>query len=454
MSSLPEEIVVSDLDPYRSDWWAMALMRERAGDPFPAPAAAARPRSTEEVVACVRWAREQGLGVVVRGGGSGVCGSAVPAQGCLVIDMAEIAHIEVDPMSFTFMAGAGIFGPALEQRLEEHGMTLGHVPQSFNISTLGGWIATKATGQLSTLYGGIEDRLLGLTAVLASGEVVSNRAVPRVSAGPDWWRLFLGAEGTLGVVTEATVSAFATPETHIWVQYSLKDFESGLELCRRCIAKGIRPSVARVYDAPDAALNFGPLGITDPVAIFRFEGSSEIVEASAASMARTGAGLGDVIDVDAGRHWWEHRFKAADTYRQILAGNGALGRFGVVDTIEVAATWSQLGSLYRGVVDAMTPHVDVLLAHASHLYPSGANIYFTFLIASASDDREAMERYGRAWEAGAAATHGASATLSHHHGIGLQKAPWLAGEWGSGASVQSMLKKAFDPSGLMNPGKL
>lgn len=440
------------VDGYRSDHWALALMNERRGQPFAPPEAAFRPATTEEVAECVAWARGQGLGVVARGGGSGVCGGAVPGERTVVIDLTRIDHIVVDSERTTVRAGAGVFGPALEAALAAEGLSIGHVPQSLQISTVGGWVATKAMGQLSTKYGGIEGRLLGLTAVLADGSVVSNRPVPRASQGPDWWRLFLGSEGTLGIVTEVILEAFPLPPHSSWLEVNLDSFEDGFDLARSFMGSGLRPCVARTYDSADASVNFGALGISSPIGLFRFEGHQEMVEAEHALAARI---AGDrVATLGAGEHWWEHRFKAADTYRQILAGEGALGSFGVVDTLEVAAFWPDLGPLYRSVAKGLEGQVDVLMAHCSHLYMSGGNIYFTFLIASATSEEDAVERYRSVWQVAGDTVSGLGATVSHHHGIGLLKAPWLDAEWGSGGQVSRSIKAALDPDGSMNPGKL
>lgn len=447
------EVSADLLHLYAADWWALAMMRQRRGEPFASPVAAFLPTTVEEVAECVSWATASGYGVIARGGGSGVCGAVVPGEGTVVLDMTKMDQIDIDPSSMVVRTGAGTYGPALEDALNAKGLTLGHVPQSFHLSTVGGWVATKATGQLSTRYGGIEDRLLGMTAVLADGDVVSNRPVPRSSAGPDWWRMFLGAEGTLGVVTEVVLSAFPVPPQSKWLEVKFGSFNAGLAFARELIVAGVRPAVARVYDTPDASVNFGALGVASPLGVFRFEGIEELVSAEHDVALRL-ASDHEVVQIGAGDHWWEHRFKAADTYRQILSGEGAIGPLGVADTMEVAAFWPDLPGLYEEVVAAMGDQVDVLMAHASHLYMSGANIYFTFLIASAKDEHDAEQRYHDAWRAGADAVERRGATVSHHHGIGLQKAPWLTAEWGTGRKVNEAIKKALDPDGRMNPGKL
>lgn len=457
MEDLPAEILVKDLAQYRSDWWALSLLRKRRGDPAPLPKAAVRPRTIEEVAAVLRWASGRRVPVVAWGGGSGVCGAAEPGPEAIVLDLTAMnAVIEVDPRSLMVSAQAGIFGPALEEAIAAHGMTLGHVPQSFHLSTLGGWIGTKAIGQLSTRYGGIEERVLGLTAVLSDGTAISSKRVPRASTGPDWWRAFIGAEGTLGVVCEATLSAFAAPETTRWMGAAVASFSEGLDLLRRLVQAGLRPAVARLYDQADASLSFGALGLgSTPLIILRFEGAAALVEAEVLLAEKIAAEAGaQPIGPEAGEHWWNHRFDAVAAYRRLLAGEGALGPLGVVDTMEVAAFWGGLEALYLRVRDALARHADVVLAHASHLYMSGANIYFTFLISSAADEEDAEARYRAVWKSGMEAALEAGGTISHHHGVGLLKSPWMADELGSGAAALRRLKEAFDPEGIMNPGKL
>jgi alkyldihydroxyacetonephosphate synthase len=451
-----DSIRVDDLEPYRSDWWALSLIRERRGEPDPMPAAAFKPRSAAEVAGVIKWAAAQNMPVVARGGGSGVCGAAMPGAGAAVIDLTAMDRVvKIDPLSLVATAEAGITGPALEAALDEAEMTLGHVPQSFHLSTLGGWISTKAIGQFSTRYGGIEDRVLGLEAVLGSGEIVTSKPSPRASTGPDWWRMFLGAEGTLGVVTQATLSAFPKPESKKWVSTEVATFKEGLELLRHLIRAGLRPAVARLYDQTDASLNFGRLGVSSPVAILLFEGTEDLVAAESRIAQTICEAEGTkILGPEPGEHWLQVRFHAVDQYRKLLAGQGALGPFAVVDTMEVSSFWSRLPSLYDSVRNVLAAHADGVLAHASHLYTTGANIYFTFLISSTQDEADAEARYLRAWEAGMRATLDAGGAMSHHHGVGALKSRWMEEEHGSGMYALRRIKESFDPGGMMNPGKL
>jgi alkyldihydroxyacetonephosphate synthase len=455
LGRLPPEIVVEETGPYRSDWWALALLADRSGNSFPEPAAALRPRSTEEVSMILRAAKESKTPIVARGGGSGVCGAAIASEGAVILDLTGMETIlNVDRGSLVVTAQAGVSGPKLESVLNESGMTLGHIPQSFHVSTLGGWVGTKATGQLSTKYGGIEDRVLGLSAVLADGTIVSSKASPRSSTGPDWWRMFIGSEGTLGVVTEASLECLRQSESFAWLGFAPATFASGLDLFREMIQRGLAPSVARIYDEADAAISFSRLGISGPVVIMRFEGTERLIAAEVDEARNIFGKECEELGDGPGLHWWDHRFNAVETYRRLMAGEGPLGPHAVVDTMEVAAFWGELDRLYDELRSALASVADGVLAHASHLYASGANIYFTILMSSSNDDAEAESRYRAAWDAGMKATMEAGGTISHHHGIGLLKQPWLEQELGSGMEALRRLKAAFDPDGLMNPGKL
>ncbi|MCA1840779.1 MAG: FAD-binding oxidoreductase [Actinomycetota bacterium] len=455
---LPDRIIEPDVDAYRADWWTLSLMQARAGQSIEPPDLVVKPRDADEVAMCLRYARENGKTVIPRGGGSGVCGGAKASAGSMVMDLCRMNHIgQVDETSMTVEVGSGTTGPDLESALNESGLTLGHMPQSFHISTVGGWVSTKATGQFSTRYGGIEERILSLEAVLADGTFVAGKATPRSAAGPDWWRMLIGAEGTLGIVTSATLSAFAEPQHHRWLVRSFPDIGLGIEACRLIMRSMLRPSVVRLYDQADSALNFGPAGYaTDmPLMLVRFEGEPAMVEAEASIAQRIcDETSGALADPSLANHWWSHRFKAADSYQRILSSNGPLGPFGVAETIEVSATWHGLANLHAMVRDAISPHVDIVAAHVSHLYMSGANIYLTFLISGATSHNEAIDRYNDAWDSAMQACLSAGGSISHHHGIGVVRRRWMQEELGSGLAALRRLKDSFDPEGLLNPGKL
>lgn len=438
------------------DRWALALLREARGERVPPPIAVVFPPSTKEVAAVMAWASETGTAVVPRGGGSGVCGGAEAVKGSVVLDLSRMHRVlAVDPVSQVVEVEAGIRGERLEAALEAHGLTVGHYPQSMALSTVGGWIAASSAGQASAGYGTIEDLVLGTTLVLGDGTVARLRPVPRSAAGPDLRRLLVGSEGTLGIVTEAVLSCARRPSSYEWHAFGLPSFDAALTLARQVTQSDLAPLVLRAYDEADAALTFGPIGHAGGcVAILGF-GSDQPGLADRGRLAgRLAHDLGaSPLPPHYGEHWWEHRNDAVELYRSIME-NRSWGSGVVVDTMEVAALWGYLPRLYRQVRAALLRYSDAAGCHLSHPYRSGASLYFTFLVRG-PDDHEVETRYLRAWEDAARACLAAGGTMTHHHGVGLLKRPFMEEELGEGGlALLRRVKAALDPTGILNPGKL
>lgn len=451
VSTHPEEVAGR-----ARDRWVLAMLRERAGNPSLPPSAVVSPQSTEEVAQVLAWATDAGVPVVPRGGGSGVSGGAMAVRGGIVLDLSRLDRIlEVDETSRTATVEAGVRGDRLEERLAESGLTTGHYPQSLAISTVGGWIAARSAGQASTAYGPIEDRVLGLVAVLADGRLLRMRPVPRSAAGLDLRLLFAGSEGTLGVVTEATLALERRPDL-AWLAWRLPAFEAGLDLARPLVQEGIGPVILRVYDEPDALLSFGSIGHErGAVAIAAIDagvpGADERAAAARTLAPATGA---EELPASYGEHWWERRFDAVELYERIMGPERAFGDGVVVETVEMAGLWRDLADLYAGVGAALRPHAEAVGCHVSHGYGSGASLYFTMLIREASDE-EAERAYLAAWEDAARACHEAGGTVTHHHGVGVLKAPFMEAEVGpAGVQVLRALEEALDPARILNPGKV
>ena len=245
VSRLPDGAVQTDAEMLREraiDSWALALLRRVRGDELPVPAAVVFPASTEEVAAVLAWASETATAVIPRGGGSGVCGGAEADTGSIVLDLSRLNKItDIDLVSQVAHVQAGVRGDRLEDALAGHGLTVGHYPQSIAMSTVGGWIAASSAGQASTGFGAIEDVLLGLTAVLPQGEILRCRPVPRSAAGPDLRRLLVGSEGTLAVVTEATLACRARPAAWDWLAFGFDGFAALADGLRERSAPGPVP---------------------------------------------------------------------------------------------------------------------------------------------------------------------------------------------------------------------
>jgi alkyldihydroxyacetonephosphate synthase len=459
VARLPEGAVSThpgELSSRSRDAWPLAMLREARGERLPRPLAVVFPRSTEDVAAAVGWAAEHGVPVVPRGGGSGVCGGAQAVWRGVVIDTSRMNRVlSIDEESQAVHVEAGIHGDRLESALADHGLTVGHYPQSMAISTVGGWIAARSAGQASAGYGAIEDLVLGVVAVLPDGSVLRLRPAPRSAAGPDLRTLLAGSEGTLGVVTEATLSVSRAPGSLAWAAFRFPRFEDGLGPAREIVQRGLAATILRLYDEPDATLTFGSLGHEDGailiLALADRPGRQAVLDAVG---ELAGAAGGDRRDQEYGQHWWEHRYDAVGLYRQIMEQR-MLGPGVMVDTLEVAALWRDLPDLYHRVRAALAEYAARPVAgHLSHPYRSGASLYFTFLL-HAQDDRAVEERYVRAWMDAAAACHASKGTISHHHGIGLLKAPFLGEELGEGGlAALRAVKRALDPAGVLNPGKL
>ena len=435
------------------DWWPLALGWAASGEVPARAAAVVRPRNVGEVAAVLAVCNESGVPVTPAAGRSGVCGGSVPVAGGIVLDLCALDGIHhVDDDSLLVTVGAGTFGPDLEDGLRgNHGVTLGHWPQSMALSTVGGWLACRGAGQYSTRYGKIEDMVVGLEAVLADGTVVhTGGRAPRSATGPDLNQLLVGSEGTLGVITSATLRVHPVPPAEVRSAWTFPDFAAGLEACRMVLRRGANPAVLRLYDAAESRRSFD---LQDACALIVLdEGDRLLVDANLAITAevcsRLGGQDGDVALV--GR-WLEHR-------NDVSALGALISRGFVVDTIEIAGRWAALPGLYSSVTDRLKTIEGTMAAtaHQSHAYTDGACLYFTF----ASRPPEGAGRswaedyYRQAWGVVMDEVTGAGAAVSHHHGIGLVRSAALVDSLGSGHRVLSALKAALDPKGILNPGKL
>jgi alkyldihydroxyacetonephosphate synthase len=439
------------LDAVRSDTWVRSIVAELAGRAAPQPAAVVEPASTAEAAVVARLCREAGVPVIPVGGGSGVVGGVLARPDAVMLSTAALTGIvEVHEEDLLAVVRAGTNGWELEQELQARGLTTGHWPQSIRLSTVGGWVATRASGQFSTAYGSVEDLVLALEAVLPDGRVLRTRRTPRAASGPDLRHLLLGSEGTLGLVTEVTFSLRPLPERRLAQAFSFASFRAGLEAIRRSMAVGHRPPVVRLYDGVEADRHFGayaPDGHAFLVLVH--EGPRGVVEAEVALVADLcRAAGGRTADAAAAEGWLAHRSEPP-------SARPFLERGVAVDTLEVAATWSVVGDLYDDLLAAVgaLPGVVSVSAHSSHSYRSGTNLYLTF--AAAPDDGDLAAAYDACWAESMRVTVRHGAGISHHHGIGRVRRPWLAAELGdTGVALLRALKRALDPDDLWNPGVL
>jgi alkyldihydroxyacetonephosphate synthase len=434
------------------DWWPLAIVWATAGTVPARPAAVARPSDPTEVSAVLALCHEAQVPVTPVAGRSGVCGASVPVFGGVSLDLCALTGLgAVDDVSLVVDVGAGAFGVDLEAELRaSHGVTLGHWPQSMELSTVGGWLACRSAGQYSTRYGKIEDMVVGLDVVLADGSIVHTGGWPRSATGPDLTQLFVGSEGTLGVITGSRLRVHPVPSEERRLAFGFRSFAEGLEACRRSLRRGATPAVLRLYDEVESARTFGA---DDTCALIVLdEGDPVLIEATEQIVAEECArGAADPLDGSLVERWLEHR--------NDVSALGALARRHiVVDTIEIAARWSALLPIYEDAVSRLRSLDGTLAAsaHQSHAYGDGACLYFTFAgQGPAPEDLGWAEAYyAEAWRAVMEATTVRGGAISHHHGVGLNRARFLAPALGAAFETLVGLKAAVDPRGILNPGKL
>jgi alkyldihydroxyacetonephosphate synthase len=524
----------TDLSAYSRDMWPRLLFAIRDGARLQAPHFVAWPESARETASVVELARKHGLPIIPYGGGSGVCGGTVPVHGGVTVDLKRMTEMStVDRDSMTCNVEAGLNGERFERALEHRGYTLGHFPSSIYCSTVGGWLATRAAGQMSTKYGKIEDRVAGVTVVTGRGEIIETDELARASTGPNWTQLIVGSEGTLGIITSARLRVSLQPSLRLLRGFEFEDVTAGVEAIRRVMQRGLKPAVVRLYDEFDTfvhslgsnhdngahgldpkrfapapkpgggalpAINRRPTEADDGGFFGRLVGSlvsgdrrgsrralqrglvaaalsrprlfNTVAGAVAERLSRRGcllivglegsrirteaeAGLafaeleragGKNLGEEPGRQWLEHRYAVSYKMSKVFA-QGAF-----VDTMEVASTWERLLDMYDAVKQAIGRHAAVM-AHFSHAYSEGCSIYFSF--AGYGETRAESERiYDSIWREGLAAASRAGGTISHHHGVGMLKAPMMATEHRDAMRIFRALKTTFDPDGIMNPGKL
>jgi alkyldihydroxyacetonephosphate synthase len=434
---------------YRVDAWPLAVKRVRNGSPGIPPIGVALPRSTADVARVLAWAAGRGVAVVPWGGGSSVTGAPLPTPDALVIDMRGLSQVqEIDKSGGRVTVEAGVMGAALERTLAEHGMTTWFSPQSLHRSTVGGWVATRATGQFSSRWGGIEDAVLALTVVLADGTIAHVGTPPRGAVGPDLRSLFIGNEGALGVVTEVVLRIHPLTALMGLEAFELTSIQAGLTGLRAVMQAGLRPALLRLYDSDEAR----HLAVRQPppeaVALIGFAGIPAVAEAERQATSEILAGVGArSLGSEAADAWLASRYDFSRIER-LLDEPG-----GYAETIEVAHGWSEILRTYRSMKLALTPLADEVLAHFSHTYTDGTSLYL-ILLGRAADDSEAVQRLEAIWDVAMHTALTSGAVISHHHGVGRARAPFIADQLGEGTAVLARLKRALDPNCVLHPGSL
>ncbi|GAC1318117.1 MAG: FAD-binding oxidoreductase [Thermoleophilaceae bacterium] len=451
------------------------LVRIRAGDGSSAPDLVVLPGSAEEVTRVLELCAAEAVAVVPFGGGTSVVGGVEPLRSgfraIITLDLGRLDGLTTDRRSLTATCGAGLPGARAENRLAARGLTLGHFPQSYELGTIGGYLATRSAGQASSGYGRVEDLVLGLDFRAPTGRI-ELRPVPASAAGPSLLDMLVGSEGTLGVICEATLAIRTRPAARRYEGWSFRTFEAGADAFRQLAQTGLAPDVARLSDREETRLAlllsasgsaFERLGKAylrlrgheaGCLVIVGFEGDTDDVERRArlaGSVLRSGGGL--ALGSRPGRSWLANRYAGPYLRDQLL------DRSVMVETLETATTWTRLHELHSAVAAALRGTLGELRmpalvgCHISHLYPSGASLYFTYM---ASQDRAApLEQWRAAKRAASEAIIAHGGTITHHHAVGRDHAPWMEAEVGA-AGVEALrgVRERLDPGGIMNPGKL
>ena len=450
----PERISVDpdDLNAHRFDRWCLKHWQDWQGETLPTPGCIVRPESTEEVQALMRHAAAHSIAVIPWGLGSGVCGGIEPSDDQILLDMSAMNQvIEIDEENLLLTVQAGINGLVAEEAVAERGLTMGHWPQSIGISSVGGWVSTRASGQFSTAYGNIEDIVYTIDFVLASGEKVTLGKAPRAASGPDLRHLALGAEGTHGVVTSVTLSLRRQPASRQFSAWYCADMALGFRAQREIVQQDWKPPVMRQYDASEVARLFAGHERDDSgLILLVHEGPIARVEAEMLAINDIMVALGlTAADPAVAANWMEHRNNVPE-WRDLL-DQGL-----IADTIEVSGSWRQIDAIYDNVVAALKEVPDCVnaSAHSSHVYRSGINLYFTF--ACMPGDTHVMgDRYLESWDRALTATAQAGGGIAHHHGSGRLRRQYLHHDLGEGGvELLRTVKNALDPQGILNPGNL
>ncbi|MFA6448602.1 MAG: FAD-binding oxidoreductase [bacterium] len=484
----------TDRAAYSRDLWPLGQIWMQHGHVPHPPDAIVWVENEEQIVALLKLANEDKFPVIPFAAGSGVCGGALPISGGVIMDIKRMNRIlDLNDATLTVTAEAGIIGQHLEMELNRKGYTMGHFPSSIYCSALGGYLAARSAGQLSAKYGKIEDMAMSMRVVLPNGDIVETRTAPRSAAGPNWDQVFIGSEGTLGVITQGTMRIYPYPESRLFRGFIFHGVHDALESMRLILRAGVVPAAIRLYDELDTILigskkedsvetpiRFEPeeknlvktamhnffdafqnimLGVPKVAGklaekvkgkclmVITFEGrpdmtATELKIAQEICLKNNGIDAGE----EPGKRWWENRYNVSYNQSRVF------DRGSFVDTIEVATTWDKVEPLYDAVRKAVSPRA-FIMAHFSHAYVHGCSIYFS-VVSRAKTEEEAVALYREIWDSAMEVTLKAGATVTHHHGVGMHKAAYMVRELGRLADVYQNVKDVIDPNNILNPGKM
>ncbi|NHK32373.1 MAG: FAD-binding oxidoreductase [Asgard group archaeon] len=409
------------------------------------------PETVEQISQLLKFANETDVPVIPFGAGSGVVGGALPIFGGIIIDLKKLDKIiDINKTNLIATIQTGKNGMNIERELNEAGYTLGHIPQSIFTSTLGGYLSHKAAGQFSTKYGKIEDMVISLEAILPTGDIIKTKPSPRNSVGPQLDKFLLGSEGTLAIITEATLRIWPKPEKQALISYSFDTLEDSLNAVREVLQNQAYPAVVRIYDLDETERHFPEVNDAKNrlMTIFVCEGNPSVVDTEISLIQEKASKYKGINCGESPvQHWFETRFKVKETSTFTPLGF-------VVDTIEVSVMWDKAVKLYNDVIREMKKIDGVVLAtgHISHFYEQGVCFYFSF---GGTPQKETDEKFSEGvWDACIRTTLQHNGSISHHHGIGINRTKWMLFEWGESLDTLRKIKQCLDPKNIMNPGKL
>jgi len=456
-SALADGAVITasaELDAYTADTYWPALHAKAAGAPIARPDVVVRPRTEEDVATVLAIASERRVPVVPWGGGSGTQGGALAINGGIVIDLRSLDEvIGIDEESMTVTVQAGKNGRELEAELNARGLMLPHYPASVEWATVGGYIAARGSGVLSTRYGKIEDLVLSLRVATPAGGLMETIEVPRHAMGPELTQLFVGSEGTLGVITRATLQLVPLPAARRFAAVAFPSVDTGIGALRRTLQLGHRPSVIRMYDEEATRLTFAPVvgeDLSGVYTVLAFEGEEEAAELEERRTLAIATEAGaEVLDPALGQRWWDRRYDFYHPPHQPELP-------AIWGTLDVVATYARVKDVYDALHAAVRePYRDTglqLRMHFSHWYLWGTMIYGRFVVPDGGPD--ALALHDRIWEDGMTAALDAGAVINDHHGVGIKLGPYMQRQHGAALDSIRRIKTALDPHDVMNPGKL
>jgi len=451
-----------------------AILRESSVDRFrrfeelhgvftqPIPAAVVYVQTTAEAAAVLKFANDNMINVVPRTGHTATEGGLETiVENSIVLDgsaMNKIINIDTYNMQATCQCGTPL--QTLEDQLREKGFTTGHSPQSKPLAQMGGLIATRSIGQFSTLYGGIEDMVVGLEAVFPNGKITRIKNVPRRAAGPDIRHVIIGNEGALCFITEVTVKIFKyMPENNILLGYTLNNMKTGFEILREIMVNGYKPSVARLYDPEDGAYHFSHFADGKCVIIFMAEGPENISAATAEAIETIVAQYDECQKVDTRyiQTWFDNlnwdASNIAEERTEIIETKN------IGNTTEISANWDIINNIYETCVERLRneiPDLTLVGGHSSHSYINGTNLYFVhyYNVVDCKPEEEIAKYHRPIKKIIVEETIKAGGSMCHHHGVGKHRTAWIKDEYDTSYYILETLKKSFDPKGIMNRGTI